>query len=170
MENTIQLYSLNVKDIRAYIFAAVFIAGNIILPQLCHLIPNGGFIFLPIYFFTLIAAYKYGWQVGLLTAIGSPLVNHFLFGMPPTAVLPALLVKSTLLAVGAAYVAHRYKAVNILLMLVVVLFYQVFGCLIESAMHGSLSYGFQDFRIGLPGMAIQIIGGYLLLKYALNKI
>ena len=38
-------------------FAALFIVGNIVFPQLCHaLMPKGGLIFLPIYFFTLFGA------------------------------------------------------------------------------------------------------------------
>ena len=39
---------------RTYLAAAAFVCGNILVPQLCHLIPNGGLIFLPIYFFTLV--------------------------------------------------------------------------------------------------------------------
>ena len=65
-----------------YLLAVAFIAGNLILPQICHLIPNGGFILLPIFFFTLIAAYKYGLATGLMTAILSPTLNFALFGMP----------------------------------------------------------------------------------------
>ena len=82
---TVKLYSLNYTESRTYVAAALFIVGNIVLPQLFHLIPKGGPIFLPIYFFTLIGAYKYGWRVGLLTAVLSPLVNSALFGMPAAA-------------------------------------------------------------------------------------
>ena len=69
MESTIKLYSMKAMEMKSYLFASIFIAGNILLPQLCHLIPNGGMILLPIYFFTLIAAYKYGFFTGLLTAV-----------------------------------------------------------------------------------------------------
>ena len=81
--------------------AALFIAGNMALPQLFHLIPQGGITWLPIYFFTLIGAYKFGWKVGLLTAILSPIINSLLFGMPLPAVLPAILLKSVLLAASS---------------------------------------------------------------------
>ena len=79
---TIRLYSLDYSNVKTYFAAALFILGNLVLPQLCHLIPQGGLTLLPIYFFTLIAAYKYGWKVGLLTAVFSPVLNHLLFGMP----------------------------------------------------------------------------------------
>lgn len=159
------MYStLTLRDSRTYMFAALFIVGNILLPQLCHLVANGGLMLLPIYFFTLVGAYRYGWQVGLFTAIASPLVNHLMFGMPPTAVLPALLIKSSLLALCAAYAARRWQKVSLPILIGVVLSYQVAGCLIESAMSGSLYAGFQDFRLGIPGMLLQVIGGLLVIK------
>ena len=94
----VKLYSLEYNQLRTYWAVTLFVAGNMILPQLCHLVPQGGIRWLPIYFFTLVGAYKYGWKVGLLTALVSPLVNSALFGMPAVAVLPAVLLKSVLLA------------------------------------------------------------------------
>lgn len=79
---TVKLYSLDYSNARTYLMAALFIAGNMALPQLFHLIPQGGITWLPIYFFTLIGAYKFGWKVGLLTAVLSPIINSLLFGMP----------------------------------------------------------------------------------------
>lgn len=94
METSAKLYSLPFGNVKTYLFALLFVAGNIALPQLCHLVPAGGPTLLPIYFFTLIAAYKYGFKVGLLTALLSPVINHLLFAMPAAAVLPAILIKS----------------------------------------------------------------------------
>ena len=159
---TIRLYSLDYNNVKTYFAAALFILGNLVLPQLCHLIPQGGLTLLPIYFFTLIAAYKYGWKVGLLTAVFSPVLNHLLFGMPPAGVLPAILLKSVLLAVVAGYAANRFKRISILA-------YQFIGTLGEWAMVGNLALAFQDFRIGIPGMGLQILGGYLFIKYLVYK-
>ncbi len=169
MESTVNLYSLSLKDIKTYLFAMFFVVGNILFPQLCHLVPNGGHIFLPIYFFTLIGAYKYGWKVGLLTAVASPLVNSFLFGMPAPAVLPLILVKSVLLAFSAAFVAARFKEVSLLLMFLVVMLYQVSGCLVETIVEGSFAAGFSDFVVGIPGMLVQIFGGFLVVRFLLKK-
>ena len=41
METSAKLYSLNYSNVKTYLFALLFIAGNIALPQLCHLIPYG---------------------------------------------------------------------------------------------------------------------------------
>ena len=35
-------------SLRTYLAAGIFIIGNIVIPQLCHLIPNGGLMLLPI--------------------------------------------------------------------------------------------------------------------------
>ncbi len=169
METTVKLYSLTYKEIKTYLFALLFVVGNIALPQICHLIPGGGLTWLPIYFFTLIAAYKYGLRVGLLTAILSPLINSALFGMPPVVLLPAILIKSTLLAGAAAYAAHRLGKISLLGIIAAVLAYQIVGTLIEWAIVKDFFTAIQDFRIGIPGMLIQIFGGYALLK-AIAKI
>ena len=164
----IALFQLGLKEVKTYLLAAAFVVGNIALPQLCHLIPQGGLIFLPIYFFTLIAAYKYGFTVGLLTAIFSPLVNNLLFGMPPTAMLPIILVKSTLLALAAAYIAKRTQKVSLLTVTMAVVAYQVTGMLVEWALTGSLQTALQDIWLGYPGIFLQIIGGWLILRYVLK--
>lgn len=169
METTAQLYSLNYSNVRTYLFALLFVAGNIALPQLCHLVPAGGPTLLPIYFFTLIASYKYGFRVGLLTAILSPVINHLLFAMPSVAVLPAILIKSTLLA-GASALAARYaKKISLLAILFAVLAYQIVGTAFEWVLVGDFFAAVQDFRMGIPGMLIQWFGGYALLK-AIAKI
>lgn len=164
MEKAIRLYTLSYSETKTYWMALLFVAGNILLPQLCHLVPQGGITWLPIYFFTLIGAYKYGWKVGLLTALASPIINSVLFGMPAQAVLPAVLLKSTLLAISAGWMAQKYQKVTFLSLLAVVLIYQLLGTLGEWAMIGNLYTALQDFRIGLPGMAFQVIGGYALLR------
>ena len=167
--STIKLYSLNYNEAKTYIAAALFIVGNIILPQLCHLVPQGGMVMLPIYFFTLVGAYKYGWKVGLLTAILSPLCNHIMFGMPAAAVLVPILVKSTILAVSAGYVASHFGKVSVTLLAAVVATYQIAGSAFEWAFTGSLEAALQDLRLGIPGMLTQIVGGYLVIKYLLKK-
>ena len=166
MERT---YSLSLRSAQAWLFAGLFVVGNIALPQLCHLVPQGGLMLLPIYFFTLVAAYKYGFGVGVVTAVLSPVINSLLFGMPAAAMLPIILVKSLLLAGGAALVARRMGRVTVLALVAVVLGYQVVGSLAEWAMTGSLTAAMQDFRLGLPGMALQVVGGYAVIKYLLNN-
>lgn len=165
----VALYQLSYSQLKTYLIAAAFIVGNIALPQLCHLMPQGGLIFLPIYFFTLVAAYKYGFTVGLTTAVLSPLVNSALFGMPPAAALPIILIKSVTLAVAAAWIARKTSKVTLLTVALAVIAYQLIGSLAEWAMTGSIEKASQDIVLGWPGSLIQIVGGYLVLRYLLRK-
>lgn len=169
MEQSVKLYSLNYNDVKTYGYATLFVLGNILLPQLCHLIPGGGATLLPIYFFTLIAAYKYGWRVGLLTAVASPVVNSLLFGMPVASMLPVICIKSVLLAVFASLVAHRSQRVTLLALVAVVLGYQVTGSLAEWIITGDMSLAMQDLRMGIPGMLLQIVGGYFFIHKVIYK-
>ena len=99
----------------------------------------------------------------------SPLLNSWLFGMPLPAVVPAILLKSVILALAAGYVAHRFQRVTLLSLLAVVLAYQILGTLGEWAMSGSFHDAIQDFRIGIPGMLLQIVGGYAVIRYLIRK-
>lgn len=164
MEKSVNLYSLSAKDYKSYLYAALFVCGNIALPQLCHLVPQGGLIFLPIYFFTLIAAYKYGIVTGLVCAIASPLANSMLFGMPHAAVLPAIMIKSVLLAISAAVIAKRCGKVSIAAIAAAVFAYQFAGFVGEWILTSDFILAIQDFRIGLPGIALQIVLGYTVLR------
>ena len=164
MEKDIKIYNYGLNEIKTYLFISMFVAGNIILPQLCHLIPDGGKIFLPIYFFTLFASYKYGLKVGLITALLSPTINTVLFGMPAPELLPAILTKSIVLTFAAFIVAKKTNKVSLINLLIVVLTYQCVGTLAEWAMTSSFNIAIQDFRLGIPGMILQIVLSYLLLR------
>lgn len=172
MESSTQnvaLYQLSYNQVKTYLLAVLFIVGNIALPQLCHLMPQGGLIFLPIYFFTLVAAYKFGLVVGLTTAVLSPLVNSALFGMPPAAALPIILIKSVTLAIAAALIAKKTNKVTLLTVALAVIAYQLIGSLAELAITGSFEKASQDIILGWPGCLIQIVGGFVILRYLLKK-
>ena len=164
MEKEIRIYDYKLNELKTYLFVILFVAGNVVLPQLCHLIPNGGKILLPIYFFTLFASYKYGLKVGLMTAVLSPLIDSLAFGMPAMALLPAIMIKSIVLAFTASFVANKTNRVSIINLLIVVLTYQCVGTLSEWAMTSSFYVAIQDFRLGVPGMTLQILLSYLLLR------
>ena len=164
MITTAKVNYLSLSDSKTYLLASLFVLGNLLFPQLAHLVPQGGFIFLPIYFFTLIAAYKYGLFVGMLTAIASPLINSMLFGMPPVAVLPAIMIKSVVLVLAACLAAKHFGKVSFLGVLLAVLAYQFIGTAFEWILTQDLYVALQDIRIGLPGIAIQVVGGFFVLK------
>jgi hypothetical protein len=48
MEASVRLYALNYDEAKTYLWATVFVACNLVLPQVFHLIPQGGVIFAPL--------------------------------------------------------------------------------------------------------------------------
>lgn len=155
--------SLRYHEARLWLFATAFTIGNILFPQLCHLVPKGGLILLPIYFFTLIGAYKYGWRTGLVIAVASPLINHLAFGMPPASALVPILVKSVTLALIAGLVALRVGKATLPALFLVVVGYQLVGGIFETLTAG-VGAALVDWKIGFPGLLLQLFGGWLVIR------
>jgi hypothetical protein len=164
MEASVRLYTLNYDEAKTYMWAAVFVACNLVLPQVFHLIPQGGVIFSPLSLVILAGAYKFGWKTGLLAALLSPLVNHLLTGMPQWGVLPVMTLKLAVLAIVAGLAAQRFRTVSLLILLAVVLVSKAIGCLGELLITGGIDATIADFVIGWPGLIMQIVGAWLILK------
>ena len=165
MEANVRLYALNYYEAKTYLWAAVFVACNLVLPQLFHLIPQGGVIFSPLSLVILAGAYKFGWKTGLLAALASPLVNHAITGMPAWEVMPVMTLKLTVLALVAGFAAQRFKTVSLPLLIGVVLVSLAIGCLGEFILTGGIAATIADFTIGWPGLLLQVFGAWLILKY-----
>ena len=146
-------------------WAAIFVACNLVLPQVFHLIPQGGIIFSPLSLVILVGAYKFGWKTGLLAALLSPTVNHLITGMPMMDVLPVMTVKLAVLALVAGLAAQHFKTVSLPLLLGVVLVSKAIEALGELALTGGIAATIADFTIGWPGLILQIVGAWLILKY-----
>ena len=165
MEANVRLYALNYDEAKTYLWAMVFVACNLVLPQLFHLIPQGGVIFSPLSLVILAGAYKFGWKTGLLAALASPLVNHAITGMPAWEVMPVMTLKLTVLALVAGFAAQRFKTVSLPLLIGVVLASLAIGCLGEFILTGGIAATIADFTIGWPGLLLQVFGAWLILKY-----
>ena len=165
MEANVRLYALNYDEAKTYMWATVFVACNLILPQVFHLIPQGGIIFSPLSLVILAGAYKFGWKTGLLAALASPLVNHLITGMPAWEVMPVMTLKLAVLALVAGLAAQRFKTVSLPLLIGVILVSMAIGCLGEFILTGGIAATIQDFTVGWPGLLLQVFGAWLILKY-----
>ena len=165
METTARLYTLNFDEAKTYLWATVFVACNLVLPQVFHLIPQGGVIFSPLSLVILVGAYKFGWKTGLLAAVLSPVVNHLLTGMPAAEVMPVMALKLAVLAMVAGLAAQHFQTVSLPLLIGVILVSKAIGCLGEFALTGGIEATIADFTIGWPGLLLQVIGAWLILKF-----
>ena len=164
MEANVRLYAFDYSEAKTYLWAAIFVACNLVLPQVFHLIPQGGIIFSPLSLVILAGAYKFGWKTGLLAAALSPLVNHLLTAMPAWPVLPVMTLKLVVLALVSGLAARLFKTVSLPILAAVVLLSEAVGCLGELAVTGSIATTIADFTIGWPGLLLQVFGAWLILK------
>ena len=169
METNVKLYTLNFDEVKTYLWAAAFVVCNMVLPQLFHLIPQGGIIFAPLSLVILAGAYKLGWKVGLLAAVASPIVNHYAFGMPAWGVLQVMMLKLVVLALVAGFAAKKFRSASLLMIAGVVLASEALGGLGELLLTGGVSATVQDFTLGWPGLLLQILGTYMIVKYVTSN-
>ena len=165
METSVRLYTLSYDEVKTYVWAAVFVACNMVLPQVFHLIPQGGIVFAPLSLVILAGAYKLGWKTGLLAAMASPLVNNLVFGLPAWGVLQVMMLKLVVLALAAGLTAQYFRRVSLPLLAGVVLASEAIGGLGELLLTGGISATVQDFTIGWPGLLLQVIGTYFIIKH-----
>jgi len=81
------------NSIRRMTMAAVCVAMCVVLPIAFHSIPDAGSVFLPMHIPVLICGMICGWPYGFICGLMGPLVSSALTGMPPIAVLPAMMVE-----------------------------------------------------------------------------
>ena len=81
------------SSIKNMTLTAVCIALCVVLPIAFHSIPNAGSVFLPMHIPVLICGMICGWPYGFLCGLAGPLLSSALTGMPPIAMLPAMMVE-----------------------------------------------------------------------------
>lgn len=81
------------SPVKRLVITAVCIALCVVLPMIFHSFPNGGSIFLPMHIPVLLCGLMCSWPYGLVGGILGPLVSSLITGMPPAAVLPAMMVE-----------------------------------------------------------------------------
>ena len=169
MEASVKLYTLNFDEARTYLWAALFVVSGMVLPQVFHLIPQGGIIFAPLSLVILAGAYKFGWKTGLMAAVATPLVNNLVFGLPAWGVLQVMMVKLVILALVAGLTAQWFNKVTLPLLIGVVLASEALGALTELLLTGGIAATIQDFTVGWPGQLLHVFGTYLIIHGLARK-
>ena len=82
---------MNHASIRRLVMTALCVALGVVLPQALHAIPNAGNVLLPMHIPVLLCGLCCGWAYGLGCGVLTPVLSHLISGMPPAAVLPAMI-------------------------------------------------------------------------------
>ena len=154
---------LSLDDPKLYLAIAGMVLGNLLLPMAVHRIPDAGRVLLPLFFFTLVAGWRFGVKAGLLTGILSPLASHFLTGLPPAPAYLLLMGQSALLGALAGAAGGQRPRPNLAQVMAVVLVHQALVALPLMAEAGARA-AWLGFELRLPGVLLQILGGCALLR------
>ena len=144
---------------RFYVATLTMVLGNVALPYAVHRIPDAGRVLLPIFFFTLLAGWRFGAKAGLLTGLLSPLANHVLTGMPPGPQVFGLIWQSALLGGLAGLAASRLRKPALVAVAAVVLAHQAL-ILSPQVLHSGLMAALGTAKVRLPGILLEIVGGF----------
>ena len=79
--------------IKRMTLGAVCIALCVVLPIAFHMIPNAGSVMLPMHIPVLVCGLICSWPYGLICGLLGPLLSSLITGMPPAAMLPAMMVE-----------------------------------------------------------------------------
>ena len=103
------LMTLKYTDIRSYVLTAVFVTLAVSVPWVFHQFHLAGATFLPMHIFVLIAGLLFGWRAGLITGLLTPLVSHFISGMPVLNVLPQIVIELSAYGIIAGILRQKYN-------------------------------------------------------------
>lgn len=100
---------LNYTEIRTYIFASAFILLNVAVPWVFHQFHLAGPTFLPMHIFVLVAGLLFGWRLGLMVGLLTPLTSYAISGMPGLQVLPQIAVELSTYGLIAGILRERFN-------------------------------------------------------------
>lgn len=152
---------LTFSDIRLYIFAGVLVAVDVVVPWACHRVhPLAGPVFLPMFFFSLLAGLLFGWQVGLLVGFLTPLVSYATSGMPVLQRLPQVVVQNSVFGTAVGLLQQRFRLGTVQALLgALASGYLALGLAITAVYWGTVSplmAVWQTIQQGWPGIAVQL--------------
>lgn len=134
------------KPIKKLTLASVCIALCVVLPIAFHSVPNGGSIFLPMHIPVLICGMLCGWPYGLLCGLMGPLLSSLITGMPPAAMLPAMMVECGTYGAVSGLVLKFLRSGK--------LYVDLYVALVAAMIAGRVISGITKALIFSPGMAM----------------
>lgn len=158
---------MNENQVKKLVMSAMCVALGIILPMAFHTIQNAGSIFLPMHIPVLVCGLLCGWQYGLLCGILAPLLSSMFTGMPPAAILPAMLCELAVYGVITGVCMHGIQAEKQIVkiyssLIAAMLAGRIVSGILKAFIFNVGEYSFQifitsSFLTGIPGILIQLI-------------
>ncbi|MBW2559338.1 MAG: ECF transporter S component [Deltaproteobacteria bacterium] len=152
---------LQFSDRRLYVYVSLFVAFDVAVPWLCHIIhPLAGPTLLPLFFFVLLAGMFFGWRAGLLVGVLTPLISYALSGMPLPQILPRIIAEAAVygLVSGLLRGHFRFGVITSLVGALIAGRLAAFAlmALILDLSH-SANLAWQATKMGWPGLVFQLL-------------
>ena len=147
---------MNHASIRRLVMTALCVALGVVLPQALHAIPNAGNVLLPMHIPVLLCGLCCGWTYGLGCGVLTPALSHLISGMPPAAVLPAMICELAAYGLIAGFTArfiHTGKRTA-----------DIYIQLISAMLLGRVVYGVANaliFRAGAYSMEVFLTAAFV---------
>ncbi|MDO9515327.1 MAG: ECF transporter S component [Syntrophales bacterium] len=152
---------LEFSDLRLYVYVSLFVALDVSVPWLCHIIhPLAGPTFLPLFFFVLLAGILFGWRAGILVGMLTPLMSYALSGMPLPQALLRIITEAAVygLAVGLLRGYFRFGMIASLVGAIIVGRLASFTLMaLTLNFSHSANLAWQAAKTGWPGIVLQLL-------------
>lgn len=145
--------------------AAVCIALCVVLPIAFHAIPDAGSVLLPMHIPVLICGMICSWPYGLICGLMGPLLSSVITGMPPAAILPAMMVECAVYGAVSGLVLKFNRTGKTYLDLYIALIVAMLAGRVISGVAKALIFSpglalsawiTSSFVTALPGIAVQL--------------
>lgn len=137
---------MRMSPVKKMTLGAVCIALCVVLPIAFHSIPNSGSVFLPMHIPVLVCGMICSWPYGLICGLAGPLLSSLLTGMPPAAILPAMMVECGVYGMTAGLMLKKVHTGK--------LYTDLYIALVTAMLAGRVFSGIAKALIFSPGMAM----------------
>lgn len=163
---------IKTSNLNLALFTVIFIALDVLLPFIFHQFGISGQIFLPMHFLILIAALLFGWRIGLMVGLFTPIISYFISGMPLLPILPLVTIEVASYGLFAGFLREKFK-LNLILSLILSM---ISGRLLLGlavvilGMPDPIDHVLNVVKTGLPGTLIQLALVPLIVKFLYGRI
>lgn len=153
------------RETRYLALSGICLAISVIMPNIFHLAgPQGGKMFLPLFWGVAIAALIVPMKYAVLVGLLAPIASHLISAMPPVPMLYFMLVELTVYAISVRLISRRLNPfLSIFFGLVIsrscyILAAAIIGQLFQlPPMFSSLTALCAGVLVSLPGIIMQVV-------------
>ena len=135
------------NSVKNMTLTAACIALCVVLPIAFHSIPDAGSVFLPMHIPVLICGMICGWPYGLVCGLMGPLLSSALTGMPPVAILPAMMVECATYGMVSGIILKLVHTKNT--------YADLYIALVVAMLAGRVLSGIAKALIFMPGISMK---------------